>query len=753
MIVMRLRISIEGVVQGVGMRPFLHALATRLGLGGFVLNDGRGVTVEVEGDVDRVQQFVVELPRQPPPLAVIERVRTLEIPIRHETAFLIADSAAAVRRQTLVPPDTATCDDCVREIFDPADRRFRYPFTNCTNCGPRFTIVRDVPYDRARTTMASFTMCADCAREYHDPTDRRFHAEPIACPACGPRLRLAAADGSGIDGDAITQCARLLGEGRVVAIKGIGGYHLATDAGNHKAVAELRARKHREDKPFALMVRDLTAARALAEVDADEAALLTGRARPIVLLRRRPGDAVAPAVAPASALLGIMLPYTPVHHLLLADFSRPLVLTSGNVSDEPIAYRDDDARSRLRGIADAFLLHDREIDVRTDDSVTRSFRGLPLPVRRARGDVPRAIRVPRSFPQPILACGGELKSTVCLAHGDQALLSQHIGDLENAAAFAGFVEAIARVQRLLDVEPTIVAHDLHPEYLSTKWALDHGGPRIVGVQHHHAHIAACLADNGEVDAVIGVAFDGLGYGPDATLWGGEFLVADLARFERLGHLATVPMPGGAAAVREPWRMAAVYLDHAGVAARLPVAERHAERWPLVQKLMRARSHAPLTSSAGRLFDAVAALLDVRDTVTYEGQAAIELEQLADPAERESYPAAIDTASAPFTVRGADIVAAALQDRGRGVPRAAVAGRFHNAVADVIHRGCLLARARTGLSTVALSGGVFQNVLLLGKAIDRLEADGFRVLRHRHVPPNDGGLSLGQAVIAREATTR
>lgn len=743
----RLSVSLEGVVQGVGMRPFVHALATRLGLAGFVRNDAHGVTIEVEGDADRVRRFVDDLRRHRPPLAVIERLRTVEIPSRSEQGFVIADSAAAARRETLVPPDTATCDDCVREIFDPADRRFRYAFTNCTNCGPRFTIVRDVPYDRPRTTMAAFAMCADCAREYHDPRDRRFHAEPIACPACGPRLSLVDAGGATLDGDPIAHCVRLLADGRIVAIKGLGGYHLAADAGNHKAVAELRARKHREDKPFALIVRDLAAARALAEVDPHEAALLTSRARPIVLLHRLARGEVAPAVAPASAVLGIMLPYTPIHHLLLADVRRPLVMTSGNVSDEPIAYRDVDARARLGRIADAFLVHDREIHVRADDSVTRSFRGVPLPARRARGDVPRVIRVPRSVAAPVLACGGELKNTVCVARGEQALLSQHIGDLANAAAYTAFLDAIARVRRLLDVAPAVVAHDLHPEYLSTKWARAQEGARVIGVQHHHAHIAACLADNGEDTRVIGVAFDGLGYGPDDTLWGGEFLAADLAGFERVGRLAAVPMPGGVAAIREPWRMAAVYLDAAGVTARPPVFERHAERWPMVLRLARARAHAPLTSSVGRLFDAVAALLDVRDAVTYEGQAAIELEQAADAAETASYAAAIDTASPTFTVRGADLAAAVLDDVRRGVPRAVVAGRFHNAMADVIRRGCRCARERTGLGTVALSGGVFQNVLLLGKAIDRLEADGFRVLRHRQVPPNDGGLSLGQAVIA------
>jgi len=740
-------VSVEGVVQGVGMRPFVHALATRLGLGGFVRNDGRGVTIEVEGNAPQLQDFLAALERFAPPLAVVDRVHTVEIPPRHEPTFTITSSAEPRRRLALLPPDTATCADCLREIFNPADRHYRYAFTSCTRCGPRFTIVRDVPYDRARTTMASFTMCRACAREYHDPYDRRFHAEPIACPACGPRLQLVDRDRRTIAGDPIETCAQLLSDGAVVAIKGLGGYHLAADAASERAVATLRARKHREEKPFAVMARNLDAARLLAEVDHLEEELLASPARPIVLMRRRADARVAAAVAPGTAWLGVMLPYTPLHHLLLAALPGPIVLTSGNVSDEPIAYRDDEALTRLGDIADAFLVHDREIQVRADDSVLRVARGATLPVRRSRGLVPRAIRVPRPFVEPVLACGGELKNTVCVGRGDRALLSQHVGDLENVAAFAAFVEAIARLERLLDVEPRIVAHDLHPEYLSTKWALEQSGLPTIGVQHHHAHIAACLADNGTAARVIGVAFDGLGYGTDGTLWGGEFLLADLAHFDRLGHLSALPMPGGAAAIREPWRMAAMYVLAAGSSVETSVAHRHADRWPLVLDIARSTPLAPRTSSAGRLFDAVAALLDVRDVVTYEGQAAIELEQLADPTEEGSYPASCVESGDRFEIRAADVVAAVLDDGAREVPRAVIAGRFHNAVADLIRDGCRRGRERAGISTVALSGGVFQNVLLLGKVVDRLEAEGFQVLRHRQMPPNDGGLSLGQAVIA------
>jgi hydrogenase maturation protein HypF len=745
----RLEIRIEGIVQGVGFRPFVYALANRFRLAGSVSNDGRGVTIEVEGDESELSRFRAALEREAPPLAVVERLTSREVGTRGETSFVIAPSAAGQQRSTLISPDVATCEDCLRELFDPADRRYRYPFINCTNCGPRFTIIRDVPYDRAATTMAAFAMCQECAREYHDPMDRRFHAQPVACPACGPRLVLLDGVGHPSPEEPIAAAARLIRSGRIVAVKGLGGYHLAVDAADEAAVATLRARKYREEKPFALMARNLEAARRLAQVSPEEEALLASSRRPIVLLRRLPDAPVASAVAPGNAFLGVMLPYTPLHHLLARELDGPFVLTSGNLSDEPIAYRDDEARERLHGIADAFLTHDRAIHMRTDDSVIRAFRGAPMPLRRSRGYAPQPLILPWEFSRPVLACGAELKNTFCLTKGRHAFLSHHIGDLENYEALRSFAEGIAHFRRLFDIQPEIVAYDLHPEYLSTKWALDQEGVELVGVQHHHAHIASCLADNGEAGPAIGVAFDGLGYGSDGTLWGGEFLLADLRGFARIGHLRMLPMPGGAAAIREPWRMAAVYLEAAcgGDVPPLAVAQRQRARWGAVLQMARSGLHSPLTSSVGRLFDAVAAILGVRDRVSYEGQAAIELEQRADAAETAAYSAAFIAAEDGFEIDGADLVRAVVADLRAGVRPAVIAARFHNGVAAAIQRGCRAVRERSGLSTVALSGGVFQNVLLLGRAIDLLEADGFRVLRHRQVPPNDGGISLGQAVVA------
>ncbi|MFD1939978.1 MULTISPECIES: carbamoyltransferase HypF [Nonomuraea] len=745
----RATVLVEGIVQGVGFRPFVYGLATGLGLDGLVGNDERGVFIEVEGAHASVEEFLATLRRRPPPLALVERISSGLIPATGEAGFVIADSATGGRRRALVSPDVATCADCLREMDDPADRRHGYAFTNCTNCGPRFTIVGGVPYDRPNTTMAAFAMCADCAREYHDPADRRFHAQPVCCPACGPRLRLLDRAGQELPGDPLEETARLLRHGGVLAIKGLGGYHLAAVASCAPAVAALRERKHREDKPFAVMVADLDAARRLCGVDAAEERLLTSRARPIVLLRRRPDADVAPLVAPGSRWLGLMLPYTPLHHLLLRGVGTPIVLTSGNVSDEPIVYADQDARPRLGGIAEAFLTHDRPIHMRTDDSVLRVFRGEDLPIRRSRGYVPHPLTLAWPFPRTVLGCGAELKHTFCLARDAHAFVSHHIGDLENYETLRSFTEGVDHFRRLFDLAPEVVAHDLHPEYLSTKHALAQEGVDLVGVQHHHAHIASCLADNGVAGPVIGVAFDGLGYGEDDTLWGGEFLVADLAGFRRAGLLATVPMPGGVTAIKQPWRMAAAHLDAAyegDPPAGLDVVRRNAERWQAVVALARRGVSAPLTSSMGRLFDAVATIVGARDAITYEGQAAIELEQLADPEERGAYGCRL-AGEEPFVVPGAELVRAVVEDLRSGVDRAVIAARFHNAIAHAVADGCARLRQAHGLGTVALSGGVFQNLLLLGRATDLLEQRGFRVLTHHRVPPNDGGISLGQAAVA------
>ncbi|WP_433462160.1 carbamoyltransferase HypF [Spirillospora sp. CA-128828] len=725
----RVGVRVEGVVQGVGFRPFVHGLATGLGLSGLVGNDAGGVFIEVEGAPDAVGRFLDGLRARPPRLAVVERVTTRELDADGRDGFAIVGSDGSGERRALVSWDSATCDDCLREMRDPADRRYGYPFINCTNCGPRFTIVTDVPYDRPNTTMAGFAMCKPCAAEYEDPADRRFHAQPVCCPGCGPSLTLrphAAAD-------PLNVARSMLAEGAVLAVKGLGGYHLAAKA-DGDAVAALRSRKHREDKPFAVMVPDLAAARALCVLSEAEEALLTGSRRPIVLARRRPDAVLADAVAPGNRAVGLLLPYTPLHHLLVTE---PIVMTSGNVTDEPIAHRDDDALERLSGIADAFVMHDRPIHTRTDDSVLRVFRGRPLPVRRSRGYTPEPVPVAEG--PSVLACGAELKNTFCLTRGGRAFLSHHIGDLENYATLRAFEEGVEHFRRLFDITPELLAHDPHPEYLSTKYALDQDLP-AVAVQHHHAHIASCLADNGVDGPVIGVAFDGTGYGTDGTLWGGEFLVADLRGFERAGHLEPVPMPGGAAAIREPWRMAAAY----GVPDDLPVARRPG--WSTVADMARRRVNAPLTSSMGRLFDAVAAVLGVRDRINYEGQAAVELEQQADPAEFSAYSVSLSGTSA-FTAAGADLIGAVVADLRAAVPVPVIAARFHNGVAALIVDAASRIRAGNGLGVVALSGGVFQNMLLLERAVSGLTAAGFEVLTHHRVPPNDGGVSLGQAAVA------
>ncbi|WP_034263162.1 carbamoyltransferase HypF [Actinospica robiniae] len=750
-------VRVEGVVQGVGFRPFVYALAGRLGLDGLVGNDVDGVFIEVEGPEPRLAQFLSGLRLEAPALASVERVQWAPAPTTGTPGFSIVASAARGTRPAPIPADTATCADCLREVEDPADRRFRYPFTNCTDCGPRFTIVQGVPYDRPLTTMAGFPMCEACAAEYHDPADRRFHAQPTCCPACGPRLRFER-DGAGDMGEPIAAAARLLRDGGVLAVKGLGGYHLAVLAADEEATAQLRRRKRREEKPFALMVADLAQARTLCRVDEVGAECLSCRQRPAVLLDRLPEARVASAVAPGNRHLALMLPYTALHHLLLREVGEALVLTSGNVSDEPIAHLDGDAAKRLAGIADAFLVHDRPIQTRTDDSVVRPLFGRPMMVRRSRGYVPDTVTLPVAADRPILACGGELKNTFCLARDRRAVVSHHIGDLENHETLRSYHQGIAHLRRLLDLDPAVIAHDLHPEYLSTKYALElaEGDERLtrVEVQHHHAHIASCLADNGECGPVIGVAFDGLGYGTDGTLWGGEFLLADLRSARRAAHLEPVPMPGGTSAIRQPWRMAAAYLDAAfgdeGAPVELAVLRRNEARWTQVVVLARAGLNAPLTSSAGRLFDAVGALLGLRDEISFEGQAAIALEQIADLDERGAYllPVAEPAgAEEPLRLRGAELVRAAAVDVLAGVDPGVIAARFHHGVADAIARVCERLSEENGVRTVALSGGVFQNVLLTTGVVRRLEGAGLRVLTHRQVPANDGGISLGQAAVA------
>jgi hydrogenase maturation protein HypF len=708
----RRRIQVTGVVQGVGFRPFVHGLAHAHGLSGFVLNNGDGVVIEVEGTDAAIDAFVAGLRTRPPSLAQVEDVAEEPIAVVGDEAFTIASSAGGARA-ALIPADVATCDACLQELFDPADRRHRYPFINCTQCGPRFTIVRGVPYDRALTTMAGFAMCDLCRAEYEDPADRRFHAEPIACPACGPRLSMP-----------LAEAVALLTSGAILAVKGLGGYHLACDAGNEDAVARLRAAKHREDKPFALMA---AAPEALVAVDDTGRSLLESRQRPIVLLRRRADAPVAPAVAPGTSWLGVMLPYTPLHHLLLADTGRPLVMTSGNVSDEPIAFEDGEARERLSGIADAFLAHDRPIHRRCEDSVVRTR----FPVRRSRGYAPSAVKLPAAAGRPVVAVGAELKSTFCVARGDDAFLSPHLGDLDSEASYRAFLTDLALFLDMLAVEPAVVAHDLHPDYLSTRWALEQEC-ELVAVQHHHAHAAACLAEHGETGSALALVFDGTGLGTDGTLWGGEVLRFDLNGFDRLAHLEPVPLPGGEMAIREPWRMAAAYLERAG----RPVPF---ERWGVVRASLHV--NAPLSSGMGRLFDAVAALLGVREAVTYEGQAAIELEQLATGVSADPYACRVEGGQ----IAGADLICAAHDDLAAGRPAPEIAAAFHEGVARAAATAC--AESGAAERTVVLSGGTFQNLLLLASCTRRLEEAGYRVLSHRAIPPNDGGISYGQAAVA------
>ncbi len=786
----RRRFVVRGLVQGVGFRPFVHAAATGLALTGSVRNESGGVVVEVEGPDRAVGEFARVLRADAPPLALVDDVEVTDLAPRGGTGFTIDGSRRRAGGRTPAAPDAATCADCLRELADPADRRYRHPFISCTNCGPRFTIITDLPYDRPATTMAGFPLCPACAGEYADPADRRFHAQPIACPACGPRLEFLGADGSTAAGDDALAAARaLLAAGGVVAVKGLGGYHLACIATDETAVATLRRRKRRGDKPFAVMVRDLAAAHALVAVDPLSEALLTGPARPIVLLPRHAGDgpALAPSVAPGNPDLGLLLPYTPVHHLLLGlldePASPPLVMTSGNLGGEPIAHDDADARVRLAPLVDGWLGHDRPIAVPCDDSVVRVVDGAVLPLRRSRGYAP--LPVPLPFPvRPTLAVGGDLKNTCCLGSGRSAWLSGHVGDMDDLATLAAFDTAERHLEHLTGVTPEHLAADAHPRYRSRAWAVRHAAGRpLRAVQHHHAHVASVLAEHGHtVGPVIGIAFDGTGYGTDGAVWGGEVLVADYRGFQRFAHLRYVPLPGGDAAVRRPYRMALAHLHAAGLAwdADLPpvAACPPVERAALAHQLTTGLGCAP-TSSMGRLFDAVSSLLGIRHTVDFEAQAAIELESRSrgvDPAgeelagPRRTAPssdrsrrgcrssgegaAGRNRAYAFRLVDGAPLVAdpgpvlrALVADLRAGVPVEVAGARFHAAVVALVVELARRARAELTLDTVALSGGVFGNALLLAGAAAALRADGFTVLRHRRVPPNDGGLALGQLVVA------
>jgi len=749
----RKRLEISGTVQGVGFRPFLYRLAESWRLGGWVLNTGAGVVVEIEGADEDLSGFLQGL-ASPPPLARVDELKIQEIAPQNTRGFEIRVSAAGSDEFLLVPPDIATCDDCRRDFTRPGDRRFGYPFTNCTNCGPRYTIIRDIPYDRPVTTMAPFRMCAECAAEYHAPGDRRFHAQPNACPRCGPRLALDGFEGAD-DLARIREARRLLHAGQILAIKGLGGFHLACDAFNDAAVQLLRERKRRSDKPFAVMARDLGAVETFCAVnDAARAALADVR-RPIVILPSLAPNAISPAVAPRNRTLGVMLPYTPLHYLLFGeDPAAPpefqaLVMTSGNVSEEPIVKDNVEARLSLGALADHFLVHDRQIQTRVDDSVVRVFESRVRVLRRSRGYAPQPIDLGVEMPE-ILACGGELKSAFCLTKRHYAILSQHIGDLENLETLAFFRETLEHMQRFFRVQPRIVAHDLHPGYISTRFALEQEGVSKIGVQHHHAHIAACMAEHRLAGKVIGVAFDGTGYGTDGCIWGGEFLVCDYAGFERRAHLRYVPLAGGDTAIRQPWRVALAYLRDTFGAGALPELPLFAGIDPrplrIVEQMIARRIQTVQTSSCGRLFDAVASIVGLRQETNYEGQAAIELEMAAAEGIEEYY--SFDLADDGMEIDMRPTIQGVVRDMGSGVEAAIIAAKFHNAMAAMIVAVCERVRAQEQLPRVCLSGGTFQNFTLLQRTADGLRQRGFEVFLHSHVPPNDGGLALGQAVVAR-----
>ncbi len=753
-------ITLEGLVQGVGFRPFVFGLATRCGLAGTVRNSGGAVLIEVEGPPDSLDSFLVDLKSSAPPLARVDSIEWRTKPANQLAGFRIEQSTSDSNGPLVISPDIATCPECLAELLDPYDRRNGYPFLNCTNCGPRLTIIRGGPYDRCRTTMAGFEMCPDCRTEYEDPRDRRFHAQPTACATCGPQLEAVTDHGrTVITSQPLELFAELLLQGQIGAMKGLGGYHLVCDARNQAVVGELRRRKQREEMPLAVLVRDAEAARRLCRVSIVEQALMESPRRPIVLLRRLEASGVCDAVAPHNPNLGLMLPYTPLHHLLSGAVGDiPLVMTSGNRSHEPIAYEDDDAMERLGDVADVILRHNRPIHVRCDDSVTRIVAGAELPIRRSRGYAPLPIPLVRDCSVPMLAVGGQFKAVFGLARGQRAILSQHLGDLDHYAAYRQFERDIALFEQLFHA-PELIVHDLHPDYLSTRYAQERAAREnlsLLGVQHHHAHMASCMADNGLDEPVIGVTFDGTGFGRDeatgaTTIWGGEFLVGDFGGFRRAAHLRNVAMAGGNQAVKEPWRMAVAHLVDAGCGTSL-----FADRVPYstlrtVEKLLARGMNVVRTSSAGRLFDAVAAIAGLRDRVSYEGQAAMELEWAAtDVPVCGEYDFEIQSPrndSEPFVFDPRPMIRAVAADVANGTTASHIARRFHSSLVTMIVEACRRIRDDVGLESVVLSGGVFMNALLLAETIARLADVGFRVYRHRQVPANDAGLCLGQLAVA------
>jgi len=772
-------VHINGIVQGVGFRPFVYGLAARYKLNGWVRNTSEGVNIEVTGPEDKLDHFISSLENEAPPLAQIDSLHFEEIPPDNHKSFQILHSRSIDGGFQPISPDVSICGDCLSELFTTADRRYRYPFTNCTNCGPRFTIIKDIPYDRPQTTMAGFDLCPSCMTEYEDPLDRRFHAQPVACPSCGPQVWLEyAGQGSSnpaaVEDSAIIETQELLAAGKIVAIKGLGGFHLACDAGNSAAVQRLRERKNRPAKPLAMMMPDLKTIQEHCLISNEESDLLSSAQRPILLLEKKTSSVLPDNLAPGQNTLGVMLPYTPLHYLLFsasdqypaAPFSV-LVMTSANFSGNPILTGNQEVREYLKNIADAYLFHDRDIHIHCDDTVTRVPIQLTeeilvsYPIRRSRGYSPHPVKLAKKSVS-VLGVGGELKNTFCLTKEDYAFLSQHIGDLKNFETLTSFENSITHFENLFRIDPELIAHDLHPDYLSTRYSLERSkrsGVQVIPVQHHHAHITSCLADNlhhGE-EPVIGIAFDGTGYGEDGAIWGGEFLIADYQRFTRVGQLIYYPLPGGDIAIREPWRMALSILHSCGFswesenpavkhAASLPENIPGVSPLSVLENQLKTGTNTPLTSSAGRLFDAVSALAGIRQTITYEGQAAIELEALADPEEEGLYS---------YEITGENIidprlmVKAILDDRNSGISIPRISARFHNSLAEMVLEMSIHLREKHHLNQVALSGGVWQNMTLLNKTVKNLKSANFQILLHQHIPPNDGGLALGQVVIGQK----
>ncbi|UCE66220.1 MAG: carbamoyltransferase HypF [Candidatus Zixiibacteriota bacterium] len=748
----RFKIRVNGIVQGVGFRPFAYRLANELNLAGFVINSSDGVVIEIEGPKTIIDEFYSRLMTESPALSQITESDIAEIDAVGENDFVIKASKKDRLSATLISPDIATCDDCLRELFDPADRRYRYPFTNCTNCGPRYTIVESIPYDRAKTSMKVFPMCADCLKEYNDPANRRFHAQPNACPVCGPQLMLYDRKGQIDVEDPLREVVNLLRNGNIIAVRGIGGFHLAVDGYNNDAILELRKRKGRAEKPFALMAPDIVSIKKFCFVSKDENKLLTDYTRPIVLLRKKPVCDLAESIAPNNIYLGFMLAYSPLHHLLLRDNFDALVMTSGNYSEEPIAIFNDEALQRIKPLSDYFLLHDREILQRCDDSIARIKSGTARMIRRSRGYVPRPVFLPKPLYKRILAVGGELKNTIALSRGNTVFLSQHIGDLDNPSAYSFFENSIDHLKAILEIEPELIACDLHPEYLSTKWAKKQNKLPVIEIQHHHAHLVSVMSENGITDKTMGIIYDGTGYGTDGSIWGGEILIGDAAGYERPFHLEPVPMPGGTAAIQNPWRMAVshLYKSYGDDLFKLDLPILRVIGMAdvgLIVQMIRKNINSPLTSSCGRLFDAVSAILGIRNTINFEAQAAMELEMAIDENCSDYYEDAVSDLLSGVSINTTPLIKAVVNDILKGEDVGVISAKFHRTLAEISVKAVKRIRERYKINTVGLSGGVFQNGYFFNHLYERLNSEGFNVITHSKVPTNDGGLSLGQIVIA------